>query len=108
MKPRQDHSYEFQTELKPETAKQVQALGPVAWQIADRWLSSWRRKTLALEKEGKLVGALREQAKREAEIYSDATVGGANSHLARHEVMEMYGISAAPPAERPVLSDDIV
>jgi hypothetical protein len=98
MKPMQDHSYEFQTELKPVTAKQVQALGPVAWQIADRWLSGWRGKTLALEKEGKLVQALREQAKREAEIFSDATVGGANSHLARHEVMQLYDISPGPPA----------
>jgi hypothetical protein len=97
MKTMLDHSYEFQTELKPETAKQIQALGAVAWQIADRWLGGWRGKTLALEKEGKLVGALQEQSKREADIYSDATVGGANNHLAHHEVMEMYGISAAPP-----------
>ena len=98
MKPKQDHSYEFQTELRPETAKQIQLLGPVAWQVADRWLSGWRRRTLDLEKQGKLVGALREQAKREAAIYSDATIGGANSHLARHEVMQMYDINPAPPA----------
>lgn len=94
----QDHTYEFQRELKPEIAKQVQALGPVAWQIADRWLCGWRARILALEKEGTLVGVLREQARREAEIFSDATVGGANSHLARHEVMQLYDISLGPPA----------
>lgn len=98
MKPKQDYGYEFQTGLKPETAKQIESLGLVAWQIADRWLSGWREKTRALEKEGKLVGALREQAKREAEIYSDATIGGANSHLTRHEIAELYDLSPGPPA----------
>lgn len=98
MSPKQDHSYQFQTELKPETVRQVQKLGLVAWQIADRWLSGWRGKTVALDKEGKLVEALREQAKLESAIYSDATIGGANSHLARHEVMQMHDINPAPPA----------
>jgi len=98
MKPKQDHSYEFQTELRSETAKQIQLLGPVAWQVADRWLSGWRRRTLDLEKQGKLVEALREQAKREAEIYSEARIGGRNSHLADHEIAELYDLSPGPPA----------
>jgi hypothetical protein len=98
MKPKQDRSYMFETELKPETARQVWSLGLVAWQIADRWLSGWRRKTLDLESQGKLLEALQEQAKREAEIYSDARTGGANSHLANHEIAELYDLSPGPPA----------
>ncbi|MGH7603981.1 MAG: hypothetical protein ACRENK_08275 [Gemmatimonadaceae bacterium] len=98
MRQGQDQSYAFRSELKAETAKQVEKLGLVAWQIADRWLEGWRRKTLDLETRGELVTALREQASREAAAFADANVGGANSHLARHETMALYDIYPGPPA----------
>ncbi len=82
--------------LKPETEAAIEALGLTAEQVADRWLGGWPKETLALEKAGKLLEAVKAQAEREAAIYSETE--RLYSHLARHEIAEMYGLDPAPPA----------
>ncbi len=82
--------------LKPETVKAVEALGLTAEKIADRWASGWKKETRALEASGELLPRLRAQAVREAEALSNAMVGGENSHLAQHEILDLYGISPKP------------
>lgn len=84
--------------FKAETASAIEALGPIAKRVADRWAGGWPRQTKAMDKEGRLVEAVKKQAQREAEIYSGARTGGANSHLADHEIAELYDLSPGPPA----------
>lgn len=84
--------------FKPATAKAIERMGPIAERVADRWAGGWPKATRDMDRTGRLVHAVKTQAKREAEIYSDARVGGKNSHLADHEIAEMYDLSPGPPA----------
>lgn len=86
------HSHLF----KPETVKAIEAAGLPAEQVADRWAGGWPRQAKALERAGKLVPAVLETAKREAETYSQARQEG-NTHLADHEIAQLYGLSPEPP-----------
>lgn len=81
-----------------ETLRAATSLGPTAERILDRWASGWPKATKALERSGRLLDALRSQAEREARIYGDARVGGENSHLADHEIAQLYGLEQGPPA----------
>lgn len=83
--------------VRRETLDAVTRLGPYAEKVLDRWASGWPKATKALEQTGKLVFAVKEQASREAGIYSEARMGGENSHLADHEIAELYGLSPGPP-----------
>lgn len=84
--------------VSKETLRAATALGPTAEKVLDRWASGWPKQTKALEKSGRLLKALKSQAEREARIYGDARVGGENSHLADHEIAELYGLERGPPA----------
>jgi len=83
--------------LKPATAREIEAMGLYAERVADRWASGWPQRTRALERQGELLRAVREQAAREAAIYSTARQGGENSHLADHEVATLFDLDPAPP-----------
>lgn len=83
--------------FKPVTARAIEALGPAAEQVADRWAGGWPKQTRALERAGKLVPAVKETTAREAEIYSRKNQNG-QSHLADHELAQLYGLDPAPPA----------
>jgi len=85
-----------QNVLKPETLDAIVRLGNTAQTVAERWTSGWKKKVLAMEADGSLLPRLKEQAEREAEALSSAQVGGANNHLAKHEIMELYDISPEP------------
>jgi hypothetical protein len=88
----------WQEVLKPETVQAIQKMGPQADKVVERWLLGWQRQTLAMEKAGTLVPALKEQASEEARILSDARVGGENSHLTDWEILQIYGPpSGGPP-----------
>lgn len=82
--------------LKPETIEQIEAMGEVASQVADRWAGGWPKKTRKLEAEGRLIEAVRYQAEQEqaAVEYERANrwVGGIESR-------QLFGIdlSAPPP-----------
>lgn len=84
--------------VSKETLDAVMRLGVYAERVLDRWASGWPKATKLLEREGRLVDAVKSQASREASIYGDARVGGQNSHLADHEIAELYGLEPGPPA----------
>lgn len=79
--------------LKPETVAAILELGQKAEQIADRWAMGWPARTRELEKEGKLLSSLRNQA--EAESWAIRENG--TTHLADHEIAELWGLSSRPP-----------
>ncbi len=80
--------------LKPESVQQIEKLGPLAERIADRWAGGWPKRVKSLEKSGKLLQALTSQVEREKNVLA-ATRN--MSHLAEHEIMELYGVSPEPP-----------
>ena len=84
--------------FRKETARQIEAMGVYASQIADRWAGGWPQQTRALESAGKLLPALKKRAEREAAIYVEARQGGRNSHLADHEIAQIYGLNPEPPS----------
>lgn len=81
--------------LKPETIAQIEEMGEVASQVADRWAGGWPKQTRAMEKKGTLLQAVKEQAELEAQAVEwerqNSWVGGIES---RH----LFGIDLnAPP-----------
>ena len=84
--------------VSKETLRAVSALGPTAVKVLERWVGGWPKATKELEKAGKLIESVKDQANREAEIYGEARRGGQNSHLADHEIAELYDLAPGPPA----------
>ena len=80
--------------FKPETANQIEQMGLTATQIADRWAGGWPKRVKKLEAEGRLLPALKEQAEKEGEVKARALN---MTHLANHEINQMYGIDPSPP-----------
>ena len=80
--------------FKPETAAKIETMGQTASQIADRWAGGWPKRVKKLEAENRLIPELKDQVEREAEVISQTPN---ISHLARHEIMQMYEIDPAPP-----------
>lgn len=91
-----DHKFLNVHVLKPETIKQIEAMGEVASQVADRWAAGWPGKTRKLESLDLLLAAVKRQAEREAPaleyLAQNPWVGGI-------EARQLYGIdlSAPPP-----------
>lgn len=79
--------------LKKSTEREIEKLGPFAEKVADRWAVLPADRTLELEASGELLPYLKSRAKREAEVMSEARMGGEMSHLADHEIAELCGIS---------------
>ena len=66
---------------------------PLAVEIANRWMLGWPKRVKALINANQYLPALKAQEEAEREAYSSET----NKHLARHEIAELYGLSAEPP-----------
>ncbi|MBF6024895.1 hypothetical protein [Lysobacter niastensis] len=75
-------------------ADAVRATSPLAVQIANRWMLGWPKTVKALLAAGTYLPALKAQEKQERDVLSSSQV----THLARHELMEEYGLRAGPPA----------
>ena len=94
------NSHEFLNKhvLRPESIRQIEALGEVASQVADRWAGGWPTQTRALEKRGELLEAVKKQAEleRRAIEYEQENpwVGGIESR-------QLMGtdLNAPPPSE---------
>jgi hypothetical protein len=89
----------MQTLLKPnsyppEIRRQLGLMTPLATEIANRWILGWPKAVKSLIEEGGYLEALKDQEQRELRAYSQP----GNSHLARHEIAEVYGLSPAPPS----------
>ena len=82
--------------MKPATVKMLQGQPPRVRQVADRWASTSLTKFKALESHGKLLDALKAQAKLEGNVISDARVGGAMSDVPDHEILALNEIDPGP------------
>jgi hypothetical protein len=86
----------YQPKLYPlETRVQIVAMGSLAVEIANRWMLGWPLRVKSLLKTGEYLTALAEQRESEATANAQAAT---LSHLARHEVNELFGLSQQPPA----------
>ena len=79
----------YPQEIKAELKK----MPPLAIEIANRWLLGWPKRVQALIEANQYLAVLKEQEEAEREAYSSDQ----SRHLARHEIAEAYGLSAAPP-----------
>lgn len=72
---------------------QIEGMGLLAEQIADRWASGWPEQTKVLMKKNRLLDLLTDQVQMEKEMQAQACN---LSHLAHHEVMELYEFKSSP------------
>ena len=72
---------------------ELSSLPPLATEIANRWMMGWPKRVKALIEANEFLPALKEQEDAERTAYSSP----GNRHLARHEIVQMYGLSDAPP-----------
>jgi hypothetical protein len=77
----------------PAVRNQIERLGPLAVEIANRWLRGWPKAVKEHLRTGDYMEFLKAQAEREREAYSQP----GNNHLARHEIAELYDLSPKPP-----------
>lgn len=99
------NSYEFLNKhvLKPETIRQIESLGEVASQVADRWAGAWPKQTRRLETEGSLLQAVKEQAEVEQEALE---YEAANPWVGGIESRQLFGIDLNGPPPGPLSSGD--
>ena len=78
--------------------KEIQAklnlMPPLAIEIANRWALGWPQTVKGLIEANQYLDALTTQEQQEREVLSQP----GNSHLARHEIVQEYGLNLAPPA----------
>ena len=77
----------------PNVRAALKRMPPLAIEIANRWMMGWPDRVTALIEANEFLPALTAQEKDEREAYSNP----GNNHLARHEIAELYGLSAAAP-----------
>jgi hypothetical protein len=82
----------------PEIRADLRTMPPLAIEIANRWLLGWPQTVKALITSGEYLSALKAQEKEEREVLSNL----GNTHLARHEIVQEYGLSLSPPAPTPI------
>ena len=93
----QDHSLlDAPNVLKAETVKLLMREPLRVQKIADRWASGSPKKVRQFEASGTLFPKLREQAQLEAEMISDAKMGGRFSDVPDSEILAMYEIPLLP------------
>lgn len=93
MQPTMQEIYSPKT-YPPETRQAILAMGSLAVEIANRWMLGWPDRVKALLKSGEYLQALKDQRESEATVNAKAAD---LTHLARHEINEMYGLSQEPP-----------
>ena len=76
-----------------EIQGKLRLMPPLAIEIANRWALGWPETVQALLESGEYLQALISQEKQEREVLSNP----GNSHLARHEIAQEYGLSLSPP-----------
>lgn len=90
------HSY------PPEVLAELRTMPALAVDIANRWMLGWPRAVAALIESGEYLDALRRQEADERDVLSDP----GNGHLARHEIIQEYGLSLSPPSASASTSDE--
>lgn len=77
-----------------EIRAKLKLMTPLAIEIANRWMLGWPKAVQELIEAGQYLEALRNQESEEREVLSNP----GNSHLARHEIVQEYGLSLSPPS----------
>ncbi|MGZ8915944.1 MAG: hypothetical protein ACXW1Z_22925 [Methylobacter sp.] len=79
--------------------KKLKLATPLAIEIANRWVLGWPEAVTALIASEEYWEALENQEQQEREVLTQP----GNSHLARHEILQEYGLSLSPPAASRIL-----
>lgn len=77
-----------------DLAERVEVMGAVAVAIANRWILGWPQRVATLMKSGTYLDCLASQVEKERVVLANELN---MRHLARHEVLQIYEISEAPP-----------
>lgn len=78
----------------PPTAVQIEVMGSITIEIANRWALGWPDRVVAMLTSGIYMQKLLEQSEREKDVLANEYA----THLARAEILQMYGVALAPPA----------
>jgi len=81
-----------------EIQKFINVAPPLMIEIANRWVLGWPEAVTALIESGEYLEALENQEQQEREIL--ASTGTSYLHLARHEILQDFGLSLSPPAAK--------
>lgn len=77
-----------------DVASKIEAMGAMTVAIANRWILGWPQRVAALMKSGTYLDCLASQVEKEKVVLANEPN---MRHLARHEVLQIYEISEAPP-----------
>lgn len=77
----------------PQLRAKLSEMSPLAKEIANRWALGWPKTVKELIRLDQYLDALERQEEKEREVLSNP----GNSHLARHEIVQEYGLSLSPP-----------
>lgn len=78
-----------------EIRRFINVAPPLMIEIANRWVLGWPEAVTTLIESGGYLEALENQEQQEREIL--ASTGTSLLHLARHEILQEYGLSLSPP-----------
>ena len=85
----------YKPTLYPRELRYKLKLMPLlAMEIANRWALGWPQTVKELIASGEYLQALKDQEQQELDVL---TRPGLN-HLARHEIVQEYGLSLCPPS----------
>jgi hypothetical protein len=76
-----------------ELQAKLKHMTPLAIEIANRWTLGWPKRVKALIEANQYLEALTNQEREERDVLSRPGL----SHLARHEIVQEYGLSLSPP-----------
>lgn len=77
-----------------EIRSKIESMPPLATEIANRWMLGWPKTVKELIAAGQYLEALKNQEREEREVLSNPGL----QHLARHEIVQEYGLSLSPPS----------
>lgn len=78
----------------PPLPEQIKAQGQYAVDVANRWMLGWPGRVKSLIAKGDYLTVLTEQVEQEMKVL---TGPDAPTHLARHEIVQAYGMTLEPP-----------
>ncbi|MBI1889422.1 MAG: hypothetical protein HYS18_02115 [Burkholderiales bacterium] len=85
----------YRANYPTEVAARIESMGAMAVSIANRWMLGWPDRVKAMIDADCYLDLLETQVDQEKSILANE----ANlRHLARHEILQMYEITEAPPA----------
>lgn len=74
--------------------QEIAGLGAYGVDVANRWMLGWPGRVKSLIAKGDYLAVLKETVEREMKVL---TGPDAPTHLARHEIVQMYDLPVEPP-----------